>query len=159
MKALFALILAGSTFVPSAGYACSSVPATEQAVRDALALAQQRATVRALGREADSIVVGTVLDLRQSSVQAPQPGHVALRVDETLKGSPRTIVKLLWQESGVISCDPATDFTGIGFKEGGRFIVYARDGVVLQSRATERPATRGRLGFDAERALLTAEAR
>lgn len=155
VNALRVLAVFASLLYCGSSWACGSLPAAEQAKRNAVALEKQRELVRGLVRAADTIVVGTVIALTRVPIRSVEAARVAIAVNETLKGPHQEVLELRWKDAGVISCDPAISYSSVGFREGGRFIVYARDGVVLRSGGLYETLG-GRLGSDEERRLVKA---
>ena len=124
----------------------------DAAQRDAL-----RTLAEAAAIDADLIFVATVTGLERPSIKAGTPGSVTLAVSEALKGEPAAVETLRWKEHFILSCEESATFANVGFREGGTFVVYVKDGQVVRSAGADD--LRGsHLPLDEERAIAKAHA-
>ncbi|OPZ09896.1 MAG: hypothetical protein BWZ07_02930 [Alphaproteobacteria bacterium ADurb.BinA280] len=117
--------------------ACGTHPAQEQAKIDAQELGKLQGLVRDSARDADAVFIGTVSALSQSAAGSKAPGKVTIAVSETLKGEAMAIRHAEWVAAFTYSCQPSAMFHNVGFRPGGRYIVYLRDGSVTRSEAAD----------------------
>lgn len=148
-----AVLLIASMLAPGAAMACGTLAPAVQARIDATELAAVRALAAA--RDADRILVGTVTALARPAPGSGASGTATLAVDEVLKGAAAASATLSWQERFVYSCQPSAMFHNVGFRDGGRFIVYVRDGAVFRSAAADHLRS-GLFALDEERATAAA---
>lgn len=148
-----AVLLIASMLAPGAAMACGTHAPAVQARIDATELAAVRALAAA--RDADRILVGTVTALARPAPGSGASGTATLAVDEVLKGAAAASATLSWQERFVYSCQPSAMFHNVGFRDGGRFIVYVRDGAVFRSAAADHLRS-GLFALDEERATAAA---
>lgn len=150
-----AVLLIASMLAPGAAMACGTHAPAVQARIDATELAAVRALAAAAARDADRILVGTVTALARPAPGSGASGTATLAVDEVLKGEAAASATLSWQERFVYSCQPSAMFHNVGFRDGGRFIVYVRDGAVFRSAAADHLRS-GLFALDEERATAAA---
>ena len=62
---------------------------------------------------------------------------MTIAVSETLKGEAMAIRHAEWVAAFTYSCQPSAMFHNVGFRPGGRYIVYLRDGSVTRSEAAD----------------------
>lgn len=148
-----AVLLIASMLAPGAAMACGTLAPAVQARIDATELAAVRALAAA--RDADRILVGTVTALARPAPGSGASGTATLAVDEVLKGAAAASATLSWQERFVYSCQPSAMFHNVGFRDGGRFIVYVREGAVFRSAAADHLRS-GLFALDEERATAAA---
>jgi len=137
MKASTALIAVSFLFGSGAAIACGTRPPGEQSKINARELAELQKLARAVARDADEIFLGTVTDLARSSLGSPAFGSVSFTVGETLKGQPLLTRTAQWKDKFIYSCQPSAMFHNVGFRPGGKFIVYTRGGQVVRSAAAD----------------------
>ena len=131
--------------------ACGTrVPAVQSEI-DAAELASMRALASSAARDADQIFIGTVTNLSRPQWQSGEFGSVTFRVAESLKGGTSHLLALRWKDKFTYSCQPSEMFFNVGFRPGGTFIVYTRDGQVVRSAAADHLRS-GLLSLDEERA-------
>ena len=73
-------------------------------------------------------------------------------VAKMLKGLHASSITARWKDRFVYSCQPSEMFYNVGFRPGGTFIVYVRDGLVLRSGAADHLRS-GLLTLDQEQAI------
>lgn len=150
-----AVLLIASMLAPGAAMACGTLAPAVQARIDATELAAVRALAVDAARDADRILIGTVTQLARPAPGSGEAGTVTFAVDEVLKGEASTSATLAWKERFVYSCQPSAMFHNVGFRDGGRFIVYVRDGAVFRSAAADHLRS-GLFALDEERATAAA---
>lgn len=99
------------------------------------------------------VLVGKVTALSRPGGQADGVGSVAFAVSDTLKGAPVDSIDARWKEKFVYSCEPAEQFHNVGFRQGGSFIVYIRDGEVFRAAAADELRS-GLLSLEDERGIV-----
>ena len=152
MKA-FALPLAVAIFVSSgAASACGTRAPAVQAEIDARELAKLQQLARAAAQEAEHIYVGTVTELTRPAWGSQEMGSASFVVHQTLKGEPASSQNAQWKDKFVYSCQPSDMFHNVGFRPGGKFIVYVRDRKVFRSGAADHLRS-GLLSLDQEQAI------
>ena len=156
MKQAAVLLIASMLLAPGAAIACGTHAPAVQARIDAAELAAGRALAATAARDADRILVGTVTQLARPAWGSGESGSVTFDVDEVLKGdAAASSVTVAWQDRFVYSCQPSAMFHNVGFRDGGRFIVYVRDGAVFRSAAADHLRS-GLFALDEERATAAA---
>lgn len=137
MKVIAALLICLSMLGPDAATACGSNSPEVQSKIDAAELTELRALATAAARDADQIFIGTVTGLSRPVRQSGEYGSVTFDVKETLKGaaSPRTTAR--WKDNFIYSCQASKMFHNVGFRPGGTFIVYLRNGQIFRSGAAD----------------------
>ena len=155
MKALAALVAVSLLLGPGASMACGTHPPAVQSKIDAAELSALRVLASAAARDADHILIGTVTRLSRPMWQSGEFGSVTFGVEETLKGDSSPGITVRWSDRFTYSCQPSEMFHNVGFRLGGRFIVYIRDGQVFRSDAADHLRS-GLLSLDEERATATA---
>lgn len=152
MKA-FALLVAVSLLLSSSVVsACGTHPPAVQAQINAAELAELQKLARAAVHEAEEIYVGTVRELTRPEWGTTDLGSVSFVVHETLKGEPADTRFALWKDTFSYSCQPSAMFHNVGFRPGGKFIVYVRGGQVVRSGAADHLRS-GLLTLEQERAI------
>lgn len=151
-----AVLLIASMLAPGAAMACGTLAPAVQARIDATELAAVRALAVDAARDADRILIGTVTQLARPAPGSGEAGTVTFAVDEVLKGEASASATLAWKERFVYAaCRPSAMFHNVGFRPGGRFIVYVRDGAVFRSAAADHLRS-GLFALDEERATAAA---
>ena len=149
----FAIPLAVAMLVSSgAANACGTHAPALQAEIDARELAELQRLARAAAREAEQIYVGTVTDLTRPAWGSQEMGSVSFAVHQTLKGEPAPSQTAQWKDKFIYSCQSPDMFHNVGFRPGGRFIVYVRAGKVFRSDAADHLRS-GLLSLDQEQAI------
>lgn len=150
------VIVASILLAPGAAMACGTHSPAEQARIDAAERAALRALAVDAARDADRILIGTVTQLARPAPGSGEAGTVTFAVDEVLKGEASASATLAWKERFVYAaCRPSAMFHNVGFRPGGRFIVYVRDGAVFRSGAADGLRS-GLFALDEERATAAA---
>lgn len=150
MKVLAALVAVSFLLVHGAAMACGTHSPAVQSKIDAAELSALRVLANAASRDADQILIGTVTHLSRPVGQSADFGSVTFDVEEWLKqgSSPSRTVR--WNDRFIYSCQPSEMFHNVGFRLGGTFIVYIRDGQVFRSGAADHQRS-GLLSLEEER--------
>jgi hypothetical protein len=119
-------------------------------------LAELQRLAHAASQDADEVFVGTVTYLTRSTVRSREFGTVSLDVAETLKGQSSSTRTAQWKETFVISCQESASFHNVGFRPGGKYIVYIRGGKVIRSGAADHLRS-GLFTLEQERTIAAAE--
>lgn len=151
VKSIPALIAVAFLLSSMPVLACGTHAPAKQASIDAAELASLRALASAAARDADQVFIGTVTSLTRPSVQSGEFGSVTFRVAESLKGRSPSRLAVRWKDTFTYSCRPSETFYNVGFRQGGAFIVYVRDGQAFRSAAADHLRS-GLLSLDEERA-------
>lgn len=151
MIALNALVAALFFLGSGAAMACGTHPPAVQSKIDVAELLALRALASTAARDADQILIGTVTILARPVWQSSEFGSVTFGIRETLKGEPSSSITVRWKDRFIYSCQPSEMFHNVGFRPGGTFIVYIRDGEVFRSGAADHLRS-GPLSLDEERA-------
>jgi hypothetical protein len=152
MKALTLPIAVLLLLSSGAAGACGTRAPAVQAEIDAQELAELRKLALAAANEAEEIYVGTVTDVSRPAWGTQEFGSVAFSVHQTLKGQPASTRAAQWQDRFVYSCQQSDMFHNVGFRPGGVFIVYVRDGKVFRSGAADHLRS-GLLTLEQEQAI------
>lgn len=145
---VLAVVLA---FAPVAADACGTRAPAVQAKIDAAELAALEKLTVAAAHSADAVFIGSVTQ-RARPGQGGQ-GSVSFAVEASLKGQVPAAYTASWKEHFVYSCEPSAMFQNVGFRDGGTFIVYVRDGQVIRSAAADHLRS-GLLTLERERAIV-----
>lgn len=137
MKPIPTLLAISLLLAPGAVMACGTRAPAVQSKIDAAELASLRVLASAAARDADQIFIGTVTSLTRPEAQPGKVGSVTFRVDEALKEASDPILTVSWKEHFTYSCSASDGFHNVGFRPGGKFIVYIRDGHVFRSAAAD----------------------
>ncbi len=138
--------------------ACGTrLPEIQQRI-DAEELAKLKTLTIEAAAEADLVIVGTVTSLVRPVLGGTQPGTVTLAVSETLKGTHAPTRTLPWQEATTLSCVESDSFRNVGFRDGGYFIVYVKEGRVMRSKAADALGESSLLKPSQEQALVLSQA-
>ncbi len=132
--------------------ACGTHAPAEQAEIDAKELAELQKLTRAVTIDSEEIFVGTVTELTRPSQGKPEFGSVSFTVEETIKGQPSSTRTVKWKDKFIYSCQPSAMFHNVGFRPGGKFVVYLNSGEVLRSEAADHLRT-GLLTLEQELAI------
>ncbi|VXB16743.1 conserved exported hypothetical protein [Luteimonas sp. 9C] len=152
MKARALLSMAALLLAAQTAVACGTRLPAVQAQIDAADLAELLELTRVATQEADAIFIGTVTALVHPTIDQPERGSVRLAVEQTLKGDPSPVQAARWKTQFTFACRQSASFHDVGFRAGGRFIVYVRHGEVTRSAAADHLRS-GLLGLDQERAI------
>jgi len=152
MKARVLLAMAAALCAAQPASACGTHLPEVQAKIDAAELAELLELTRIATQEADEIFIGTVTDLVRPAVEPPGIGSVRFAVEQTLKGERSPVRTERWKAQFTFACRESASFHDVGFRPGGTFIVYVRDGEVMRSAAADHLRS-GLLGLDQERAI------
>lgn len=137
MKVIAALLISLLMLGPDTATACGTNPPEIQSKIDATDLAELRALATATARDADQIFIGTVTDLSRPVRQSGEFGSVTFDVKETLKGAVSPRMTARWKDNVIYSCQASKMFHNVGFRPGGTFIVYLRNGQIFRSGAAD----------------------
>lgn len=118
--------------------ACGTLPSEQQSKIDAAELATLRTLTSTAANDADHILIGTVTSLSKPAINSDEFGSVTFNVEETLKGNSLPELTLQWKDKFTYSCQPSNSFYNVGFRTGGKYIVYIRDGQVFRSDAADQ---------------------
>lgn len=151
-----ATLIALGALAPAA-HACGTRAPEVQARLDAETREQLRALAAETAAQADLVFVGTVTALTRPVMASGTPGHVTLAVADTLKGEEMPTHSFAWDEHFVYSCDATKMFHNVGFRDGGAFIVYVREGKLLRVGAADELAS-SLLPSEEERGLVAGSA-
>jgi hypothetical protein len=132
--------------------ACGTYSPAEQSRIDADELNKLQELAHTASREAEEIFIGTVTELARPDRGSPELGSVSFTVEESLKGPASPARNARWKDKFVYSCQPSAMFHNVGFRPGGKFIVYVRGGEVLRSAAADHLRS-GLLSLEQERVI------
>lgn len=118
--------------------ACGTLPSEQQSKIDAAELATLRTLTSTATSNADQILIGTVTSLLKPAMNSGEFGSVTFNVEETLKGNSLPELTVQWKDKFTYSCQPSNGFYNVGFRTGGKYIVYIRDGQVFRSDAADQ---------------------
>ncbi len=147
---VLAVVLA---LAPVAADACGTRAPAVQANIDAAELAALEKLTVAAAHSADAVFIGSVTQLARPAQGAGGQGSVSFAVEASLKGQVPDAYTASWKEHFVYSCQPSAMFHNVGFRDGGTFIVYVRDGRVIRSAAADHLRS-GLLTLEHERAIV-----
>jgi hypothetical protein len=148
---IFSLLLGCGTAI-----ACGTPRPVIQSKVETDDLAELQKRAQAAAQEADEVFVGTVTDLTRSTMRSHEFRTVRLSVAETLKGQPSSTRTAQWKETLSLSCRLSANFDNVGFRLGGTYIVYLRDGKVIRSGAADHLRS-GLFTLEHERTIAAAE--
>lgn len=155
MKLIASLLACALVFGPGSAAACGTHLPAVQAKIDAEKLAALQSLARIAAQDAEAIFIGTVTELTRPSLGALELGSASFAVEETLKGKPSVARTEQWADTFVYSCQESAMFHNVGFRPGGKFIVYVRDGKVIRSAAADHLRS-GLLTLEKEQAIAVA---
>ena len=135
--------------------ACGTRTPEVQSKIDAAELATLRSLVSAGVNNTDLIFIGTVTALDRPAHGSGEFGTATFDVAETLKGPAAPSQTLRWKTKFIYSCQESDTFYNVGFRNGGNFIVYVRDGEVTRSAAADQLRDGASLKLNEERAIIS----
>jgi hypothetical protein len=156
MKNLAALTVVSLLLGCGAAIACGTPQPVTHSKIGTDDLAELQRLAQSAAQDADEVFVGTVTDLTRPIVRSQEFGTVSLTVAETLKGQSSATRTAQWKETLVISCQESANFHNVGFRPGGKYIVYIRGGKVIRSGAADHLRS-GLFTLEQERTIAAAE--
>ena len=137
MKILVALVIIFFHIGSRSAEACGSYSPEQQAKKNAAEKASLHTLCKDATSNADLIIIGTVSHLSRPNLQTGEFGTATFSIDETLKGHSLPNLTVQWKEKFIYSCQQSEMFHNVGFRLGGKFIIYLRDGQVFRSAAAD----------------------